>query len=249
MSWWTWSLSWIASSTTGGPWTIGWWGIRENHKLRCRAEQVFSEEQAKRRLERAERMGHRRSQTFLPGDLVYYWRNQVPLRRRPPNMLVAFWVQQESSQRRQDEMIKENCDRGVWFGYIERVGWFEHHQNNLGKLHLMRFSLRSSRVLLKYHGLSDYHVIDYWEGKTCLHWYFTWNSNWWTIGKMHNNFLIKNLVVKQKFLVPERPRKPHWKNWMWRNALWKLGKGNETSRPRRTHLLVLLPAAVAGQDL
>lgn len=46
--------------------------------MRHRAEKAFLDEQAKRRLERAERMGHRRHQIFLPGDLVYFFRRQVP---------------------------------------------------------------------------------------------------------------------------------------------------------------------------
>ena len=52
-------------------------GFREDAMLRCKAEQAFAEEQAKRRLERAARMGHRRSQVYVPGDLIYYWRKQL----------------------------------------------------------------------------------------------------------------------------------------------------------------------------
>lgn len=52
-------------------------GFKEDAKIRCQAEKAFAEEQAKRRLERAARMGHRRSQVYIPGDLVYYWRRQL----------------------------------------------------------------------------------------------------------------------------------------------------------------------------
>ena len=65
-------------------------GFREDVQMRCRASQAFAEEQAKRRLQRAERMGARRSQTFLPGDLVYYWRNQVPLKERTAQNVGRF---------------------------------------------------------------------------------------------------------------------------------------------------------------
>ena len=57
-------------------------GQRENFVFRKKAEQAFAEEQARRRLERAARMGHRRAQTFMPGDLVYYWRRQLPPKDR-----------------------------------------------------------------------------------------------------------------------------------------------------------------------
>ena len=57
-------------------------GFREDSDVRRVAEQTFIEEQAKRRIERATRMGHRRAEVFLPGDLVYIWRNQVPKRER-----------------------------------------------------------------------------------------------------------------------------------------------------------------------
>ena len=53
-------------------------GFAEDEKLRVSAEKAFLEEQAKRKLERAERMGHRRFTVYMPGDLVYYWRNQLP---------------------------------------------------------------------------------------------------------------------------------------------------------------------------
>ena len=55
-------------------------GFSEDVKMRCAASKAFAEEQAKRKLERAARMGHRNQQDFLPGDLVYYWRRQVPLK-------------------------------------------------------------------------------------------------------------------------------------------------------------------------
>ena len=65
-------------------------GFREDVQMRCRASQAFAEEQAKRRLQRAERMGSRSGQTFLPGDLVYYWRNQVPLKTRTAQNVGRF---------------------------------------------------------------------------------------------------------------------------------------------------------------
>ena len=52
-------------------------GFQEDATMRCKAEKAFAEEQAKRRLERAARMGHRRAQVYVPGDLVYYWRKQL----------------------------------------------------------------------------------------------------------------------------------------------------------------------------
>ena len=57
-------------------------GFREDSEVRKVAEQTFLEEQSKRRIERAQRMGYRRAEIFLPGDLVYIWRNQVPKRER-----------------------------------------------------------------------------------------------------------------------------------------------------------------------
>ena len=57
-------------------------GFKEDVQMRCRASQAFAEEQAKRRLERGERMGSRATQIFVPGDLVFYWRNQVPLKEK-----------------------------------------------------------------------------------------------------------------------------------------------------------------------
>lgn len=52
-------------------------GFRENFLVRQQAEKAFAEAQAQRRLERATNMGARRSQVYLPGDLVYYWRRQL----------------------------------------------------------------------------------------------------------------------------------------------------------------------------
>ena len=57
-------------------------GHRENFLFRKKAEQAFAEEQTRRRLERAAQMGHRRAQTFMPGDLVYYWRRQLQAKDR-----------------------------------------------------------------------------------------------------------------------------------------------------------------------
>lgn len=73
-----------------GPELLDDGGFREDHKVRCRAEQCFSQEQAKRRIERAERMGHRRAQVFLPGDIVFYWRNQVPLKDKTTQRVGRF---------------------------------------------------------------------------------------------------------------------------------------------------------------
>ena len=53
-------------------------GFREDHQLRCAAEKAFAEEEAKRRLERAAYMGRRKAVLFVPGELVYYWRKQLP---------------------------------------------------------------------------------------------------------------------------------------------------------------------------
>ena len=53
-------------------------GFKEDSNIRCSAEKAFAEEQAKRKIERALHMGHRRSQVYAPGDLVYYWRRQLP---------------------------------------------------------------------------------------------------------------------------------------------------------------------------
>ena len=73
-----------------GPELLDDGGFREDHKIRCKAEQCFSQEQAKRRLERAERMGHRRAQVFIPGDIVFYWRNQVPLKDKTTQRVGRF---------------------------------------------------------------------------------------------------------------------------------------------------------------
>ena len=52
-------------------------GFKEDFRVRCAADKAFADEQARRRLERAARMGYRRAQYFVPGELVYYWRRQV----------------------------------------------------------------------------------------------------------------------------------------------------------------------------
>ena len=57
-------------------------GFQEDSRIRCAAEKAFAEEQAKRKIERALHMGHRRSQVYAPGDLVYYWRRQLPAQDR-----------------------------------------------------------------------------------------------------------------------------------------------------------------------
>ena len=54
-------------------------GFEEDEKMRTEAEKAFLDEQSKRRLDRALRMGRRGAEVYLPGDLVFYWRNQVPL--------------------------------------------------------------------------------------------------------------------------------------------------------------------------
>ena len=65
-------------------------GFKEDVKMRCAATKAFAEEQAKRRLDKAERMGHRSQQQFLPGDLVYYWRQQVPAKERTTQQAGQF---------------------------------------------------------------------------------------------------------------------------------------------------------------
>lgn len=57
-------------------------GFTNDVEMRLEAEKAFLEEQALRRTERALRMGRRRAEVYLPGDLVYYWRNQVPLKEK-----------------------------------------------------------------------------------------------------------------------------------------------------------------------
>ena len=52
-------------------------GFGQNIRAMCVAEQAFSEEQAKQRVQRAQASGHRKTSIYLPGDLVYFWRKQV----------------------------------------------------------------------------------------------------------------------------------------------------------------------------
>lgn len=65
-----------------GPELLDDGGFQEDVKIRCAATKAFAEEQARRKLEKAQRMGRRSLQDFLPGDVVYYWRRQVPLKEK-----------------------------------------------------------------------------------------------------------------------------------------------------------------------
>ena len=59
-------------------------GFAQDERMRVAAEKAFIDQQAKRRVEAAMRMGHRKDQLFLPGDLVFYWRCQLPHHERGP---------------------------------------------------------------------------------------------------------------------------------------------------------------------
>ena len=65
-------------------------GFKEDIQARMTATQAFAEEIAKRRLERAQRSGTRRVVDYVPGDLVYYWRNQVPLKDKTTQSVGRF---------------------------------------------------------------------------------------------------------------------------------------------------------------
>ena len=65
-------------------------GFKEDIQARMTATQEFAEEIAKRRLERAQRSGTRRIVDYVPGDLVYYWRNQVPLKGKTTQSVGRF---------------------------------------------------------------------------------------------------------------------------------------------------------------
>ena len=54
-------------------------GFSENTKAMSTAEQSFAKYQAEARLLRAVAAGSCPMKSFCPGDLVYYWRRQVPL--------------------------------------------------------------------------------------------------------------------------------------------------------------------------
>lgn len=54
-------------------------GFAENIKAMSLAEQSFAQYQAEARLARATAAGSRPMKSFCPGDLVYYWRRQVPV--------------------------------------------------------------------------------------------------------------------------------------------------------------------------
>ena len=58
-------------------------GFGENIKAMTIAEQSFSQFQARARLDRAIAAGARPMKSFCPGDLVYYWRKQVPGNQGP----------------------------------------------------------------------------------------------------------------------------------------------------------------------
>ena len=53
-------------------------GFKESIKAMSTAEQSFSKYQAQARLARAEAAGKRPLKSFVPGDLVFFWRKQVP---------------------------------------------------------------------------------------------------------------------------------------------------------------------------
>ena len=53
-------------------------GFAENIKAMSIAEQAFASFQAEARLERAKAAGSRPMKSFCPGDLVFYWRQQLP---------------------------------------------------------------------------------------------------------------------------------------------------------------------------
>lgn len=89
-------------------------GFRSDHQIRCVAEKAFAEEEAKRRLERATHMGHRRSQVYIPGDLVFYWRRQLPHKDKQvfrsgkflgPARVVATETRQEEGELRPANIV------------------------------------------------------------------------------------------------------------------------------------------------
>ena len=89
-------------------------GFSLDAQVRCQAEKAFAEEQAKRRIERATRMGHRKSQVYLPGDLVYYWRRQLPPHERTsfqtgkflgPARVIATETRREDGQLRPASVV------------------------------------------------------------------------------------------------------------------------------------------------
>ena len=89
-------------------------GYRSDHQIRCMAEKAFAEEEAKRRLERATHMGHRRSQIYIPGDLVFYWRRQLPHKDKQvfrsgkflgPARVVATETRQEQGELRPANIV------------------------------------------------------------------------------------------------------------------------------------------------
>lgn len=57
-------------------------GFTEDEEMRLTAEKALLEEQAKRRIERALRMGRRRAEEYLPGNLIFFLENQVPLKEK-----------------------------------------------------------------------------------------------------------------------------------------------------------------------
>ena len=89
-------------------------GFQSDHQIRCMAEKAFAEEEAKRRLERATHMGHRRSQVYIPGDLVFYWRRQLPHKDKQvfrsgkflgPARVVATETRQEEGELRPANIV------------------------------------------------------------------------------------------------------------------------------------------------
>ena len=56
------------------------------------AEQAFLKDQAEQRLARAQAAGHRPLKSFVPGDLVFYWRRQVAGREKERGFTIGSFV-------------------------------------------------------------------------------------------------------------------------------------------------------------
>ena len=124
-------------------------GLSEDEKMRAEAEKAFLEEQAKRRTERALRMGRRRSEVYLPGDLVFYWRRQVPLGEKTlqnsgkflgPARVIATETRREPSGELRTE--EEDSSRQL--------------QNSSGKHPLMKPRSMLFKVQSNFHGQSQH---------------------------------------------------------------------------------------------
>ena len=68
-------------------------------------------------------MGHRRSQAFLPGDLVYYWRNQVPLKEKTTQHVGRFLgpARVIATETRRDDQGELRPGNVVWFHRAGRL--------------------------------------------------------------------------------------------------------------------------------